>query len=401
MEWDELWRGVRVWTVDAEGRERRIERAAIAWRHDRIAFVGAESELADSAEDLARRVRRFDGAWVTPGLIDAHTHLVFAGQRAGEFESRLRGASYEEIARAGGGIWSTVQATRASDEGALFAQSAKRAQELIADGVTTVEIKSGYGLDYASERKMLRVARRLGRELPISVVTSFLGLHALPPGVPRETYVREVAEDWLPRLADEGLVDAVDAYCEGVAFNAAECGKLFRQARKLGLPVRVHADQLSNTGGATLAARYQALSADHLEYTDTAGVAALAAAGTVAVLLPTAYYTLRERTVPPVAALRKAGVPLAVASDQNPGTAPIRSLRVAMNQAAVLFGLSPNEVLTGVTAHAARALGLRDRGRLLVGQRADLVAWDIQEPAELTYWIGGALCLARVQAGGA
>jgi imidazolonepropionase len=318
---------------------------------------------------------------------------VFGGDRAHEFDLRLNGAGYEEIARAGGGIVSSVRATRAASEDALFAQSLPRARALLADGVTTLEIKSGYGLELDAERRMLRVARRIGRELGVTVRTSFLGLHALPPEYRerRDDYVALVCDTMLPALAGEGLVDAVDAFCEGIGFSHAETRRLFERARQLGLPVKLHAEQLSDLGGAALVASFDGLSADHLEYLGDDGVAAMARAGTVAVLLPGAFYALRETKLPPVAALREHGVPIAIATDCNPGTSPLLSLRLAANMACTLFRLTPEEALRGVTANAARALGLPDRGTLAPGQRADLVLWNASQPAELCYWIGGEL----------
>ena len=379
-----------------------IEDGALAWRDGRILWLGPSAQLPAAFDDLRGQALDARDALVTPGLIDAHTHLVFAGDRASEFEQRLDGVGYEAIARAGGGIMATVRATRAASEEALLAAALPRARALLREGVTTVEIKSGYALTLDGEARMLRVARRLGTQLGIEVRCTLLALHAVPPefAQQRAAYVDAVCADWLPRLHAQGLLDAVDAFCEGIGFSAAETRRLFAAARALGLPVRLHADQLSNLHGAALAAEFGALSADHLECTDDAGVAALAAAGTVAILLPGSYYALREKRRPPVAALRAAGVPMAVASDLNPGTSPLRSLRIAMNMACTLFGLTPLEALRGVTAHAARALGLDDRGRLQPGLRADLVLWDAQTPAELSYWLGVDLA-AAVFAGGA
>ncbi len=370
-----------------------IEQAAIAMQHGRIAWLGRVNDLPDAPDLLADVVESLDGALVTPGLIDCHTHLVFGGDRADEFDLRLNGASYEEIARAGGGIVSTVEATRAASEDALYAQALPRAQTLLADGVTTLEIKSGYGLELDSERRMLRVARRLGRELGISVRTSFLGLHALPAEYRdrRDDYVTLVCDKMLPTLAAEGLVDAVDAFCENIGFTRAETQRLFERARELGLPVKLHAEQLSDQDGAALVAEYGGQSADHLEHLSEAGVKAMAAAGTVAVLLPGAFYTLRETKAPPIDLLRKHGVAMAVATDCNPGTSPLVSLRLAAGMACTLFRLTPEEALRGVTVHAARALGFSDRGTLATGQRADLVVWNVRRPAELCYWIGGNL----------
>ena len=386
--------------ADAEGHD-LIEDGALAWRDGRILWLGPSTQLPAAFDDLRGQALDACGALVTPGLIDAHTHLVFAGDRANEFEQRLEGVGYETIARAGGGIMATVRATRAASEEALLAAALPRARALLHEGVTTVEIKSGYALTLDGEARMLRVARRLGAQLGIEVRCTLLALHVVPPefAQQRAAYVDAVRADWLPRLHAQGLLDAVDAFCEGIGFSASETRRLFAAARALGLPVRLHADQLSNLHGAALAAEFDALSADHLECTDAAGVAALAAAGTVAVLLPGSYYALREKRRPPVAALRAASVPMAVASDLNPGTSPLRSLRIAMNMACTLFGLTPLEALRGVTTHAARALGLDDRGRLQPGLRADLVLWDAQTPAELSYWLGGDLT-AAVFAGG-
>ena len=370
-----------------------IEQAAIAMQHGRIAWLGRVNDLPDAPATLADEVESLDGALVTPGLIDCHTHLVFGGDRADEFDLRLNGASYEEIARAGGGIVSTVKATRAASEDALYAQALPRAQTLLADGVTTLEIKSGYGLELDGERRMLRVARRLGRELGISVRTSFLGLHALPPEYQdrRNDYVALVCDEMLPTLAGEGLIDAVDGFCEQIGFSPTEIRRLFERARELGLPVKLHAEQLSDQGGAALVAEFGGLSADHLEHLGESGARAMAAAGTVAVLLPGAFYALRETRLPPIGLLREQRVPMAVATDCNPGTSPLLSLRMAAGMACTLFRLTPEEALRGVTVHAARALGLADRGTLAVGQRADLVIWNARRPAELCYWIGGNL----------
>jgi imidazolonepropionase len=326
-------------------------------------------------------------------LIDCHTHLVFGGDRADEFDLRLNGARYEQIALAGGGITSTVKATRDASEDALYVQTLPRARTLLADGVTTLEIKSGYGLDLDTERRMLRVARRVGRELGIQVRTSFLGLHALPPEYAdrRAEYVTLVCDEMLPTLASEGLVDAVDAFCEHIGFSRDETRRLFDRARELGLPVKLHAEQLSNSEGAALVAEYAGLSADHLEHLSESGVKAMAAAGTVAVLLPGAFYTLRETKLPPIGLLREHGVPMAVATDCNPGTSPMLSLRLAAGMACTLFRLTPEEALRGVTINAARALGLNDRGTLATGQRADLVVWNARRPADLCCWIGGNL----------
>ena len=367
--------------------------AALACADGRIAWLGPMAELPAAQAAQARQTVDAGGRLLTPGLVDCHTHLVFGGDRAGEFDMRLNGASYEAIARAGGGIVSSVQATRAASEDELLTQSLPRARALLADGVTTLEIKSGYGLEPETERRMLRVARRIGESLGITVRTSFLGLHALPPEYKdrRDDYVALVCDTMLPALAAEGLVDAVDAFCEKIAFTPAETRRLFERATQLGLPVKLHAEQLSNQGGAALVASFDGLSADHLEHLDATGIAAMAQAGTVAVLLPGAFYALRETHLPPLAALREHGVPIAIATDCNPGTSPLLSLRLAANMACTLFRLSPQEALRGVTVNAARALGLADRETLAVGQRADLVLWNAKQPAELCYWIGGHL----------
>ncbi|WP_413626087.1 imidazolonepropionase [Luteibacter sp. Lutesp34] len=370
-----------------------VEHGAIGWRDGRIAFAGPVAELAGEPHELARHVESLPGTWVTPGLVDCHTHLVFASDRAQEFEQRLEGASYEEIARAGGGIVSSVRATRAASEDELLRQSLPRAKALLAEGVTTLEIKSGYGLEPDAERRMLRTARRIGEELGIDVRTSFLGLHALPPEYAgrRNDYVSLVCDIMLPSLAAEELVDAVDAFCEGIGFTAEETERLFKKAAALGLPVKLHAEQLSDLGGAALVARYGGLSADHLEWTGDDGVRAMAEAGTVAVLLPGAYYALRDTRPPPVDAFRRHNVAMAVATDLNPGTSPLLSLRLAMGMACTLFRLTPEEALRGATVNAARALGLDDRGTLAAGQRADLAIWNIRHLPELCYWIGGNL----------
>jgi imidazolonepropionase len=394
--WDHLLLDCRLATLQPGSSYGALEKAALAWKDGKITFAASQAELPDKPDALAMRVESLGNAWVTPGLIDCHTHLVFAGNRAEEFELRLNGASYEDIARAGGGIVSTVKKTRAASEDELFAQSLPRARALLADGVTTLEIKSGYGLDLDSETKMLRVARRIGVELGITVRTTLLAAHAVPPEFSgrQSDYVDEVCVRLLPAIAREGLADAVDAFCENIAFTPSETRRVFETARALGLPVKLHADQLSDLGGAALAAEFNALSADHLEYTEEAGVRAMAAAGTVAVMLPAAFYTLRETRLPPIELLRRHGVPMAVASDVNPGTSPLLSLRQAMNQACTLFRMTPEEALRGTTANAAHALGLDDRGSLEAGKRADFVVWNIDHPAELSYWIGGSL--ARV-----
>ena len=391
--WDHLLLDATLATFDGDQPFGLIEHAALAIKGDCIAWVGSAGDLPGTPTGLATTIESLDGALVTPSLVDCHTHLVFGGDRAQEFDLRLNGASYEQIARAGGGIASTVGATRAADEDELLRQSLPRAQALLRDGVTTLEIKSGYGLDLDSERRMLRVARRIGDTLGISVSTSFLGLHALPPDYRdrRAEYVAQVCDVMLPTLATEGLVDAVDAFCEGIGFSRKETARVFERAKVLGLPVKLHAEQLSDLDGAALVAEYGGLSADHLEYLSESGIRAMATAGTVAVLLPGAFYALRETRLPPIDGLRTHGVPIAIATDCNPGTSPLLSLRLAANMACTLFRLTPEEALRGITVNAARALGLADRGTLAVGQRADLAVWEACQPAQLCYWIGGEL----------
>ncbi|WEN14057.1 imidazolonepropionase [Rhodanobacter sp. AS-Z3] len=399
--WDRLLLNATLATFVGDMPYGLIEHAAIAMHHGRISWLDRMVDLPGDPAVLADTVQSLDGALVTPGLIDCHTHLVFGGDRAHEFDLRLNGASYEEIARAGGGIASSVMATRAASEEQLFAQSLPRAKALLADGVTTLEIKSGYGLELDSERRMLRVARRLGRELGITVRTSFLGLHAVPAEYRerRSEYVAMVGDEMLPALTADGLVDAVDAFCEGIGFSREETRRVFERAKQLDLPVKLHAEQLSDQDGAALVAEFGGLSADHLEHLSDSGIRAMAAAGTVAVLLPGAFYALRETKLPPLAALREQRVPIAIATDCNPGTSPLLSLRLAASMACTLFRLTPEEALRGITVNAARALGLEDRGTLAVGQRADLVAWHAKQPAELCYWIGGQL-LRGVWVGG-
>ncbi|WP_130618335.1 imidazolonepropionase [Dyella amyloliquefaciens] len=400
--WDHLLLGATLATFDGDAPYGLIRHGAIALHEGRISWIGPQSALPADAEHRAARVEYLDGALVTPGLIDCHTHLVFGGDRAQEFDLRLNGASYEEIARAGGGIVSTVKATRESSEDALFAQTLPRAHALLADGVTTIEIKSGYGLDLDTERRMLRVARRIGKALGVTVRTTFLGLHALPPEYrdDRAGYVALVCDEMLPTLAGEGLVDAVDAFCENIGFTPDETRRVFDRATQLGLPVKLHAEQLSDLEGAALVASYHGLSADHLEHLSDSSIRSMAAAGTVAVLLPGAFYALRETKLPPIAGLREHRVPMAVATDCNPGTSPLLSLRLAAGMACTLFRLTPEEALRGVTVNAAKALGLTDRGTLTVGQRADLAVWNVREPAELCYWIGGSHVLRDIFLGG-
>lgn len=362
---------------------------AIAVEGDRLAWVGPRAELPADLRQRCTQWHDAGNALVTPGLVDCHTHLVYGGDRAQEFEQRLNGATYEEIARAGGGIASTVRATRAASEDELLAQASGRLRELLAEGVTTIEIKSGYGLALEQERKCLRVARRLGEEEPVDVRTTFLGAHALPPefaGRP-DAYVDEVLR-MLPLLHAQGLVDAVDVFCERIAFTPAQTARVFEAAGALGLPVKLHAEQLSDSGGAALAAHHRALSCDHLEWVSEEGVQAMARAGTVAVLLPAAFYFLRETRLPPLALLRAHDVPVALSTDCNPGSSPCTSLLLVLNMACTLFRMTPEEALAGVTRHAARALGLADRGVLAPGLRADFVLWDATHPAQLSYAIG-------------
>ena len=367
-----------------------VEDAALAWRDGQITYAGPRLELPGEASALARETGTAGSAWITPALIDCHTHLVFAGNRAEEFEQRLQGASYEQIARDGGGILSTVRHTREASEAELFAQSLPRAAALRADGVATVEIKSGYGLDLENERKMLRVSRRIGVELGISVRCTFLGAHALPAEFAgrADAYIDAVCQ-WLRVLHSEGLVDAVDAFCEGIGFSAAQTRRVFELARELGVPVKLHADQLSDLGGAALVAEFGGLSADHLEYSSAQAVKTMALAGTVAVLLPGAFHVLRETNLPPIDVLRSEAVAMAVATDLNPGTSPVLSLRLAMTMACTHFRLTPAEALRGATVNAAKALGFKDRGMLVAGQRADFALWRIGHPSELSYWLGG------------
>lgn len=398
---DRIWRNARLATMVRHGSDRlgTVASGMVSASGGRILYAGPE---ADGAAFRAVECIDCEGRWITPGLIDCHTHLVHAGHRADEFRLRLAGATYEDVAKAGGGIASTVAATRAASEDALVRQSLPRLEALIAEGVTTVEIKSGYGLTLEHERRQLRAARRLGWERDVGIVTTLLAAHAVPPefrGQP-DGYVDLICETILPTVAAEGLVDAVDAFCETIAFTPAQTDRVFHAAVRLGLPVKIHAEQLSNSGGTAMAARYKALSADHLENLDAPGVAAMQAAGTVAVLLPTAFYFLRETRLPPVGALREAGIPMALATDCNPGTSPNTSLLLAMNMAAVLFGLTIEECLAGVTCNAAAALGLSgDRGTLEAGKRCDLAIWSIDHPAELPYRMGFNPLHARVRGG--
>ena len=396
--WDDLWvNGHLARMTTTDGPYGGVEDGAIATSGGKIAWVGAKRDLPSPAEKLARSVHDLAGCWLTPGLIDCHTHIVHGGDRAQEFELRLKGATYEEIARAGGGIRSTVARTRTADEASLLASAEKRLAPLRAEGLTTIEVKSGYGLDAINEAKMLRVARRLSG---VGVRTTFLGAHALPPEFEDRSgaYIERVVEEMLPAV--DGLADAVDAFCEKIAFSPAETRHVFEAARKRKLPVKLHADQLSDLGGAALAAEFGALSADHLEYTSPAGVAAMAKSGTVAVLLPGAFYFLREKQPPPLEALRKAGVPIALASDNNPGSSPVTSLLLVLNMAATLFRMTPEEALAGITRNGALALGLgTSHGTLEVGKVADFAIFRIERPAELTYRIGYNPCVGRVRGG--
>ncbi len=399
---DTLWLDVRLATLADQTPYGVIERGAMAVFKGRVAWLGSIDALPTDALTTARSVYRLDHAWVTPGLIDCHTHLVHAGNRAREFEMRLNGASYEEIARSGGGIISTVTAVRNATEAELFHQSAGRLKAMLAEGVTAVEIKSGYGLDTENELKMLRVARQLGRHFPATVMATFLGAHALPPeytGRP-DAYIDLVVDEMIPAVAADGLATAVDAFCERIAFTPAQTERVFTAARQHGLRVKLHAEQLSDSNGAALAARFGALSADHLEHLNAAGAASMAAAGTVAVLLPGAFYFLKETCKPPVDLLRGQGIPMALSTDCNPGTSPTTSPLLMMNMACVNFGLTPAEALSGFTVNAAKALGMQDRwGTLEVGKEADFAVWDIDEPAELAYRMGGNPCRMTVKGG--
>lgn len=388
----QLWRDVQVF----DGLVQLSEAMTVLVEDGRIAGLWPAREFNEARAEGAACAGR--GGVLTPGLVDCHTHLVYAGNRAGEFEQRLEGVSYEEIARAGGGILSSVRATRAASEDELIAASLPRLDALLADGVTTVEIKSGYGLTVADELKMLRVARRLGELRPVRVITTLLGAHALPPEYAgrADDYVGLVCDEMIPAAAAEGLADAVDVFCEGIGFSTAQCERIYQAAKAHGLAIKAHAEQLSNLGGSALAARYGALSADHIEYLDEAGVRAMAEAGTVAVLLPGAFHVLRETQLPPIELLRRYDVPMAVASDANPGTSPICMPTLMANLACTLFRLTPREALSGMTAQAARALGRLDLGRIAVGAPADLCLWDIQQPAELAYAVQAGRLRQRV-----
>ena len=400
--YDTLWTNARLATMQSGGAPYgAIEDGALAALDGRIAYVGARSGLPADSERLARHVVDVRGRWITPGLIDPHTHLIFGGERVADFERRIAGQTYASVASAGSGIAHTVACTRASDEVSLLRSAAARLETMIANGTTTVEIKSGYGLDVETELRMLRVARRLAQSCRISVRATYLGAHVVPPEytAQRGAYLDLICEVMLPRIAREGLADAVDVFCDTIAFTANETARVLAAATANGLAVKVHADQIEDTSAAALAARYRALSADHLERTDEAGVRALADAGTVAILLPGAFYYLRETAQPPLAALRRHGVPMALGTDCNPGTSPVLTLPAAMNLGCVLFGLTPEEALDAVTRHAARALGFDDRGVLAAGMRCDLALWDVASPAELCYWLGASPCAGVVVAG--
>jgi imidazolonepropionase len=398
MRCDHVWTHARLATMAGDGLG-IVEHGMVAAREGRILYAGPMEQApafeADDATDCQHR-------WITPGLIDCHTHLIHGGNRAGEFEMRLAGATYEEIARKGGGIVSTMHATRAASEDDLVAGALPRLDALMREGVTTVEVKSGYGLELEAELRMLRAARRLGQERPVGIATTFLGAHALPPECAGDAddYIAQVCQQMIPAVAAQGLADAVDAFCEGIGFTSAQTQRVFEAAIAHGLPVKLHAEQLSNLHGAALAARHNALSADHLEHLDEAGIVAMAASGTVATLLPGAFYFTRETHLPPINALRAAGVPMALATDCNPGTSPLTSLLLAMNMGATLFRLRVDECLAGVTRHAARALGRADTiGTLEAGKQCDLAIWDIERPAELIYRMGLNPLHARVWKG--
>jgi len=400
--YEALWYNARIATMAREDAGYGvIEDGAIAARDGTIAWIGPCEELDDAPERLAVGAVDVRGLWITPGLIDPHTHLVFGGERVGDFERRVAGESYVAAASGGSGIAHTVATTRATGGAQLYRAAAERLRTMIVNGTTTVEIKSGYGLDVETELRLLRVARRLGEEMGFTVRTTYLGAHVVPPEYAgrRDDYVALVCDSMLPRVARERLADAVDVFCDTIAFSPDETARVLSAARALGLPVKVHADQIADTGAAALAAEHGALSADHLEHTSDQGIAALARSGTVAVLLPGAYYYLRETAKPPVAALRAHGVPIALATDCNPGTSPVLTLPTVMNMACVLFGLTPEECLAGTTRNAARALGLGDRGELRVGARCDLALWDVGSPAELCYWLGASRCVGVVIGG--
>ncbi len=391
QQWDTLWINSAIATLEPSSTPYGlIEQGALGVKEGKIVWVGDIKDLPGSPDQLAVNVFEVDGC-ITPGFIDCHTHLVYAGNRSHEFEMRLHGAMYEEIARAGGGIRSTVNATRAASEEELFQQSLKRAKALLSGGVTTIEIKSGYGLDLQTELKMLHVAKHIGKVLPMTVVKTFLGAHAIPLEYQdrSDDYIEFICEEMLPRIAEARLADMVDVFCETIGFNLAQTERVFQAAQHYGFGIKCHAEQLSNSGSAMLAAKYQALSVDHLEFLSEESVHALAKTKTVAVLLPGAFYFLREKQLPPVALLRAQGVPMAIATDSNPGTSPVTSLLLMLNMASTLFRLTPEEALAGVTRHAAQALGLQDEvGTLSVGKKADFIIWDIKSPVELVYSVG-------------
>jgi imidazolonepropionase len=396
--WESIWVNAHIATMVGNGDYGIIENGAIAVAKGKIVWIGRHNDLP---EHDAQTIHDVKGKWITPGLIDCHSHMVFGGSRAGEFEQRLKGASYEEIARAGGGIISTVKATREASSETLYKAAEKRLVALMKEGVTGVEIKSGYGLDLANEAKMLKVATRLSEEHNIRIQRTFLGAHALPPEYQNnpDGYIDEICAETLPTLAEMGLVDAVDAFCENIGFTAAQTERVFAKAKELSLPVKIHAEQLSDQQGAALCAKYNGLSADHLEHLTEDGIRAMARGGTAAVLLPGAFYFLRETKKPPLDLLRQYAIPIAIATDLNPGSSPAHSLLLMMNMACTLFHMTPEEALSGVTKHAAAALGWRDCGRLKKGYRADFAIWDIEQPADLAYRFGCNPCTSVVRDG--
>ena len=398
---DCLWINATLTVITQEGMPETLSPAAIGCKNGKISYLSLMSDLPKKSNKMALEIIDVAGACVTPGLIDCHTHLIFGGNRAEEFNLRLQGYTYEQIAKQGGGIMSTVNHTRVATEQALEKSAERRLDQLLADGVTTVEIKSGYGLSMVDEEKMLRVARKLGDASPLTITTTFLGAHALPPEYSdRSEYIELVSKEMLPRLHDEGLIDAVDAFCDKIAFSVDEVDSVFAAATSLGLPVKLHAEQLSNSGGAQLAAKYAALSADHLEYLSEAGAIAMVDSGTVAVLLPGAFYMLRETQKPPIALLREHKVPVAIATDTNPGSSPTLSARLMMVMACQEFGLTPQEAIHGMTINAAKALGMDDViGSLEIGKMADLVVWNVTQPSELVYWLGGNLVSSVIKGG--
>lgn len=397
LEFDSLWYGAHVATMK-DGRYNEIEHGAIGVVDGRIVWLGEAKHLPDYQ---AEQEHDFGGGWITPGLIDCHTHLVFGGNRAGEFEQRLNGVSYQDIAKQGGGIASSVKATRQASEVQLIQSAARRLKSLMADGVTTVEIKSGYGLSLDSELKMLRVATALGNAHPVTIKRTCLAAHAMGPEFDdKDVYIDYLCDSLLPQIAALGMADAVDAFCEGIAFSTEQVERYFNAARNLGLPVKIHAEQLSSLGGTRMAASFNALSADHIEFIEQADVRAMADSGTVAVLLPGAFFTLKETQHPPIDLLRQYNIPMAIATDANPGTSPALSLRLMMNMACTLFGLTPEEALAGATIHGAKALAMsHSHGSLEVGKVADFVCWDVESPGELSYWLGGNLVKARIYQG--